>query len=286
MSCMIEQPRMTIRTKIALALWAFIALGIVLTPRILRNLMPRKHIYISIENQKKIAKYEKEVHKSRWTQKNKYHKPPSKFNPNEYQLKDWMSLGLSEKQAKVVLKFCRFPLQSNEDLKRIFVIPGQLFELIKDSTFYPTQPNLSFHLKKEPQEKTQNLLMISKLDSANLIKIKGIGPFYVKMILKYERSLGGFNKKEQLLEVYKMTPEVYEILCDKIDFSEPNIRKISVNLAAEEELNAHPYINRWQANSIVKMRKQLGGYMHLNELLKSHLITKEDFEKLEPYVSL
>jgi hypothetical protein len=49
-----------------------------------------------------------------------------------------MQLGLSEKQAAVVLKFTSRGLKSNEDLQRVFVISDELFELIKDSTFYPT----------------------------------------------------------------------------------------------------------------------------------------------------
>jgi DNA uptake protein ComE-like DNA-binding protein len=106
------------------------------------------------------------------------------------------------------------------------------------------------------------------------------------MIMRYERSLGGFLKPEQLLEVYKMTPEIYALLCDRLDFSVPNIRQISINKASVEALDRHPYLNRWQANSIVKMRIQLGGFQSLNELRKSHLINAEDFEKLEPYVSL
>jgi DNA uptake protein ComE-like DNA-binding protein len=106
------------------------------------------------------------------------------------------------------------------------------------------------------------------------------------MIMRYERALGGFHKKEQLLEVFKMNGETYELLCSKLDFSETQIRKISINKATAEELDQHPYVNRWQANSIVKIRIQLGGYQSLNELRKSHLINAEDFEKLEPYVSL
>jgi DNA uptake protein ComE-like DNA-binding protein len=42
--------------------------------------------------------------------------------------------------------------------------------------------------------------------------------------------------------------------CNKLDFSETLIRKISINKANAEELDRHPYLNRWQANSIVKMR--------------------------------
>jgi DNA uptake protein ComE-like DNA-binding protein len=271
--------------------WSILALGIVLAPRIIRTCFPGDPIKVEIKTLKKIKLFRKAQRKKQWNYKRKrYHTPPSKFNPNEYSLSQWMELGLTEKQANVVLKFCKYPLKSNADLKRIFVIPDALFERIKDSTFYPDKPSDKLQLQPSSHPEKQQLLTtrygIETIDSTQLVSIKGIGPFYAKMIMRYERSLGGFLKPEQLLEVYKMTPEIYALLCDRLDFSVPNIRQISINKASVEALDRHPYLNRWQANSIVKMRIQLGGFQSLNELRKSHLINAEDFEKLEPYVSL
>jgi DNA uptake protein ComE-like DNA-binding protein len=271
--------------------WSILALGIVLAPRIIRTCFPGDPIKVEIKTLKKIKRFRRAERKKQWNYKRKrYHTPPSKFNPNQYSLSQWMALGLTEKQANVVLKFCKYPLKSNADLKRIFVIPDALFERIKDSTFYPDKPSDKLQLQPSSHPEKQQLLAtrygIETIDSTQLVSIKGIGPFYAKMIMRYERSLGGFLKPEQLLEVYKMTPEIYALLCDRLDFSVPNIRQISINKASVEALDRHPYLNRWQANSIVKMRIQLGGFQSLNELRKSHLINAEDFEKLEPYVSL
>jgi DNA uptake protein ComE-like DNA-binding protein len=168
------------------------------------------------------------------------------------------------------------------------VIPEALYQRIKDSTIYPNKAPIHTptNLSTLQPEKQPKRITIGAIDSAKLVSIRGIGPFYAKMIMRYERALGGFHKKEQLLEVFKMNGETYELLCSKLDFSETQIRKISINKATAEELDQHPYVNRWQANSIVKIRIQLGGYQSLNELRKSHLINAEDFEKLEPYVSL
>lgn len=286
---MSQQPKLTPRTKTGLIVWSILALGIVLTPRIIRTCFPGDPIHIEIRTLKKIQQFEKSERRKQWHHKqNRYHTPPSKFNPNEYTKAQWMALGLTEKQANVVLKFCRYPLKSNEDLKRIFVIPEALYQRIKDSTIYPNKspqyiPTNQIITQAEKQPKRIN---IGEIDSSKLVAIKGIGPFYAKMIMRYERALGGFYKKEQLLEVFKMNADTYDILCDKLDFSETHIRKISINKATAEELDHHPYLNRWQANSIIKMRIQLGGFQSVNELRKSHLINTEDFEKLEPYVSL
>ena len=286
---MINQPKLTSQTKSGLFIWSVLALGIVLTPRILRTCFPGDPIKIKITALKKINQFKKTERKRLLTyRQSRYRVPPSKFNPNEYTKAQWIALGLTQKQAEVVLKFCKYPLKSNEDLKRIFVIPEALFLRIKDSTIFPNKvPNhiLTNAATLQPENQPKRIT-IGSIDSAKLVSIRGIGPFYAKMIMRYERALGGFHKKEQLLEVYKMNAETYEILCSKLDFSETQIRKISINKANAEELDRHPYMNRWQANSIVKMRIQLGGFQSLNELRKSHLINAEDFEKLEPYVSL
>ena len=286
---MSQQPKLTQRTKSGLIVWSILALGIVLTPRIIRTYFPGDPIKIEIKTLKKIKRFKKAERKKQWNyRRNRYHIPPSKFDPNEYTLTQWMALGLTEKQANVVLKFCKYPLKSNEDLKRIFVIPEALYQRIKDSTIYPSKaPNrIPTNASTVQAEQQPKRITIGTIDSSKLVSIRGIGPFYAKMIMRYERALGGFHKKEQLLEVFKMNAETYEILCNKLDFSETLIRKISINKANAEELDRHPYLNRWQANSIVKMRIQLGGFQSLNELRKSHLINAEDFEKLEPYVSL
>jgi len=280
----------TKKTKISLALWGLFIFIVILTPRILRNLIPDQPIELTVQQQQEIQEMitTNQQPKKHFFTRKKYRRPPHLFNPNQYTLEDWKSLGLSEKQASAVLKFCRFPLKSNADLKKIFIIPDELYQLIKDSTFYESTPSFESKPKEVFKKKVTQIepIQMLNLDSARLVALPGIGPFYAKMVMKYEKALGGFHSKEQLLEVYKMNEEVYEILCKHLNFNRPNIRKISINQATKEELAKHPYIDTWQANSIIKMRKQLGGFQSLKELLDSHLINPESFEKILPYVSL
>ena len=287
-------PKLTSKSKLGLLIWCFCLLLISYTPRILSTFYPSPPIEISIHTKHKIKQLNQNYSriKNRF-KKRQYHLPPRKFNPNEYSETDWMALGLSRKQAAAIKKFCKYPLKSNEDLARIFVIPKELFIKIKDSTFYSNSSNILFRDEKgkTPTSNQQKIsvpliINVATLDSTSLISIKGIGPFYAKMVLKYERALGGFYDPKQLLEVYKMNDKTYQILIAHLDFSSPNIRKISINRASVEELAKHPYLSWWQANSIVKMRTQMGGYHSIDELLNSHLINQDAFDKIEPYVSL
>ena len=217
----------------------------------------------------------------------KFKVPPKHFNPNEYNLKDWMYLGLSEKQANIVLKFSKYGLKSNEDLKRIFVINDELFALLKDSTFYPQKeiksedkPNF---VKEEKKVKRAELNLAS---IEEFTELKGIGPFFAKQIVRYREQLGGFVRKEQLMEVWKMNVETYDILVQQCDIDPNKVRKLQLNEVDVETLKAHPYLNWSQANSIVKMRMQRGKFNSIEEIKESKLIDEETFQKLLPYLSL
>ena len=119
-----------------------------------------------------------------------------------------------------------------------------------------------------------------------LLTIKGLGPYYAKAILKYKDELGGFVRKSQLMEIYKMNTESYEKIIPYLKINPSDVRTININEATVEELNAHPYLIWGQANSIVKMRMQKNGFKNINEIKQSHLIDEETYEKLLPYLSL
>jgi competence ComEA-like helix-hairpin-helix protein len=245
-------------------------------------------------NSEKIAEFErthkkfkKRNYSNYYSKKKKYKAPVSKFNPNNYSLSDWMNLGLSEKQSVVVLKFTSRGIYSEEDLKRIFVIPDVLFELIRDSVVYPERfqnsPNQESFKK---QAKQIILINLNTADTTEFMKIYGIGAFYAKQIIRYREKLGGFFKKEQLFEVWKMTTEAYDKIKDHVFISEKDVKRININSVTIEELKVHPYLKWNQANSIIKMRIQRNGFKNIEEIKESVLIDSETYEKLFPYLSL
>jgi DNA uptake protein ComE-like DNA-binding protein len=223
----------------------------------------------------------------KWSSKQKkLRKPTEKFDPNLLSKEAWMSFGLSEKQASVVLKIAKRGIHSNEELQKIKFIPEKVFENIKEFTKYDVKEQ-SKELSKKPEfEPSKQKLNINQTSEQELMEIKGLGPFYARQIMKYQQSLGGFVRKEQLLEVWKMTPEIYAQIQAFIHCEPSNLRKISINTASAEELQAHPYLNWNQANSIVKMRTQKGRFHSILEIKESVIIDEETFEKVRPYLSL
>ena len=212
----------------------------------------------------------------------RYNAPPEQFDPNTYGLQDWMNLGMSEKQAEVVLKFSERGLRSNDDLQRIFVFPGELFELVRDSTFYPEQKKIE---KESPQkQQTIELIDINTASMTELETLPGIGPFYAKLIVEHREKLGGFLEKGQLLEMYKFDDERMAQIDSYIFVSSVSPVQLNINKATLEELRNHPYIDYYVANSIVKMRSH-EEFKMVSDIKRSKLIDEELFVKLKPYLT-
>lgn len=265
---------------------------IVFLPRFLSNLRTEDNIKITeqeiaiLDKKQQFYRYQRKF--KQWDfKKKRFSVPPTKFNPNEYSKEQWMALGLSEKQSNVVLKFTSRGIYSNDDLKQIFVIPEVLFELIKDSTIYPEK-----NFKNEFEKNLQKDVPVVKLVDLNTASIeeftnlKGIGQFYAKQIIRYREQLGGFCNKEQLLEVWKMNLETYDKIKDFVFSSKSQFKQISLNTTNVNELNAHPYLDWNQANSIIKMRQQRDAFKTIEEIKESVLIDEETYNKIAPYLTL
>ena len=279
------------RSKRGLLVLILASLGLIFFPRVYMFFQKEEAFVI---NSEKIAEFErthkkfkKRNYSNYYSKKKKYKAPDSKFNPNTYTLSDWKNLGLSEKQSLVVLKFTSRGIYSEQDLKRIFVIPDVLFELIRDSVVYPERfqnsPNQESFKK---QAKQITLINLNTADTTEFMKIYGIGAFYAKQIIRYREKLGGYFTKEQLFEVWKMTNEAYDKIKDHVFISEKDVKRININSVTIEELKVHPYLKWNQANSIIKMRIQRNGFKNIEELKESVLIDSETYEKLFPYLSL
>lgn len=278
------------RSKRGVFIFIIISLLVVFTPRILFSLKQEETFIVSSETIKELKRsayksnYKRKKYKSNYKKKNRFKIPPVKFNPNSYSMEEWMYLGLSNKQAAVVLKFTERGIYSNEQLKKIVFIPNQLYNLIKDSTIYPDKVDFASEKKKET--KLFSRIELNGADQEKLEEIPGIGTFFAKNILKHRDRLGGFLRKEQLLEVWKFDIEKLNAIEQYIEVDSEKIKRIELNTISVEELKDHPYLNWSAANSIIKIRAQKGRFKSIEEIKESVLMDEEMFEKLKPYLTL
>lgn len=271
-------------------LWLLLlGVAISFTPRLLASLLqPKVEIsyttFLKAQSElKEVSGDKQEPDQKKSSDKKKkraYRTPVSKFDPNLYQVSDWMKLGLSEKQANVVVNFAKRGIKNNNDLSRIFVIDSELFDLIKDSTTYPNPIN-----KVSVPEKKIVFVDLNSASMEELMSVSGIGEFYAKKIIERRGKLGGFVRKEQLLELWKFDEEKFNKVKDQVIVKgEP--KRININAADIDELKSHPYLSYTEANAIVKYRSQHGLYKSIEEIKQSDWIDEMVFEKIEPYLTI
>lgn len=214
-----------------------------------------------------------------------------KFNPNTLTKEGWETLGLSAKQAQSIVNYTakggRF--YKPEDLQKMYTISPEMYKIILPFAYIPESINISKNdspfERKEFAKKAPVSVDINTADSALLDEIKGIGGTFALRILKYRERLGGFYKKEQLLEVYGLDSNKYAEIKDQIKIGNSPLKTININTATFDDLKRNPYLTFKQINAIIQYRRQHGNYTGVADLKKIILLNQQVIDKITPYIS-
>ncbi len=136
------------------------------------------------------------------------------------------------------------------------------------------------------REKKPFTIHANTCDTLDLQQIRGIGSAFSKRIIKYRDQLGGFVRKEQLLEVWGIDSAKYAQIEGAFIIDKKNIRKINLNTVTINDLKKHPYLDYYQAKAIVQTRDSQGLYKSIDDILKIALIDKETFELICEYLEI
>jgi competence protein ComEA len=128
---------------------------------------------------------------------------------------------------------------------------------------------------------------LNSADTTELKSLRGIGSGFARRIVKFRDKLGGFYCKEQLLEVYGLDENIFNLIKDGVLVDVSTIKKMKVNELSIKELKNHPYISYYQALAIVNARdantdKRLNS---ADEIAISNDITADDIERITHYIS-
>lgn len=277
------------RSRRGIVIFIILFLVVVLVPRFISFFGSTPHFEFSQTDfePRVFRKFTPSKTKFQYTNKQKKRRfkiPDRKFDPNQYAPSDWMNLGLSQKQADLVVKFGKRGFYSHKDLQRVFVISEEFFVRIKDSLVYPVKENkiISETLNKVALIKVE----LNTASKEELLSIKGIGNYFAEQIIQRRNILRGYVNIKQLLEIYHFNEEKLFQLESKITVDPTAIQQFNLNEASVEELKTHPYFTWNVANSIVKLRTQLGGFEKIEDIKRSVLIDEVLFDKVKPYLSL
>ena len=123
---------------------------------------------------------------------------------------------------------------------------------------------------------------VNMADTALLRRIPGIGGKISEAIVAYRKKLGGFYSVEQLRELKIVSPELLEWF--EVS-SSPDIQRLNINKASFQALNHHPYISYEQTKALLQYIRLYGKVKDEQALLETGLFTKEEVEKLKPYLA-
>ena len=193
-----------------------------------------------------------------------------RFDPNTATLDELERLGLSERQAEVILRYRekggRF--RRKGDFAKMYVVSDTLFERLEPFIDIP---------------KTD----LNRADSAALVQLPGIGPYYARMIIACRDSLGGFYDKRQLLGIKGFDDERFATLEDLVTADPRDIRKLRPWEMDEDALAGHPYIGRRRARAL---RLYAGvadsSGWSVRALLREQVLDTASLERLRPYLDL
>lgn len=126
-------------------------------------------------------------------------------------------------------------------------------------------------------------ISLNSTDTTEWKKIPGIGSSYSSRIVKYRSLLGGFVSKEQLLEVYGISSDIYFRISPYIS-EDSNFIKLHINELEFNQLLRHPYLNYNQVQAIMNLRNKKGNIASINELHMLDEFSNEDITRLQPYL--
>jgi len=211
------------------------------------------------------------------------------FDPNTIDSIGFTRLGLKSYIASNILKYRhkggKFKIVT--DFCKVYGIAPEKFKELEPYIAIKEiqKPKLDTVLTPRKVFKQDIIVDLNSADTALLMQVKGIGRGYAKGIVRFRKETGGFVSVDQLHEIYGMRSENFDKIRPFCTVNTALIQRLKVNNASVERLNAHFYINFYQAKALFELRRNKGKLHELNDLKVLLEFTQEDLIKLKPYLS-
>ncbi len=207
------------------------------------------------------------------------------FDPNKIDSAGFVRLGLKPYVASNIMKYRNKggKFRTAADFAKVYgVLPEKMKELEPYIAIEEIKPN-----KKEvtSTKRTDLVVDLNSADTTLLMQVKGIGRGYAKGIVRFRQSTGGFVSVDQLSEIYGMRPENMEKIRPYCTINLSLVQKIKVNAATAQRLDAHPYLNFYQARAIYELRRNKGKLHDINDLKVLSELNENDLMRIKPYLS-
>lgn len=219
------------------------------------------------------------------------------FDPNTADSSQLLRLGLRPWQVRNIYKYRSKGgvYRKKEDFARLYGLTvkeyRELEPYIRISSDYTTPASTLFGDKEETTHERDTLkypiktevpssVNLNTTDTMLLRKVPGVGEAFARRIIKYGQRLGGYVSPEQLREIEDFPESAIPFFV----VQHPKTQKINVNKLTLNQLQRHPYINFYQAKTIIEYRRLRGPLTSLQDLKLHKDFPPEAISRLEPYV--
>ena len=212
------------------------------------------------------------------------------FNPNEASEEEFMKLGFPKWLAGRIVNYRtkggKFKVKS--DVQRIYGFPDSLYAKVEAYIELPDTLKAKIpKLNPESREirRTEKIYDLNKASQEELTELRGIGKAYASRIVKFKELLGGFIKKEQLMEVYGFSDSLYYSLEHRVVVEDTlAVNPIDINTVKLGELSRHPYFTFTMAKRLVEYRERKGPYQSVSQIEEAGILNPHLYAKIKPYI--
>lgn len=229
------------------------------------------------------------------------------FDPNTADSSTLVHLGLKKWQVSNMLKYRakggRY--RRAEDMKKLYGMTDSMYQALlpyiqidtvaikqyRDSVRKSQMDSVrTDSLPRYISPKRDTILNLRTADTTELKKIRGIGSYRARQIVRYRKELGGFVHTEQLREIKALQPLLTDSLQADSLLSHFWIDSIiivplQVNSCRAETLERHPYLSFEQAKAVYELRRKKIRLESIEQLRRLDCFTEEELRRVEPYLS-
>ena len=217
------------------------------------------------------------------------------FDPNTADSTQLLRLGLQPYQVRNIYKYRAKGgiYRRKEDFARLYGLTVKDYRRLEPyirisadyqpaATLVGERPRFERDTVQYPVKiKETEHIVLNTADTNALKRVPGIGSYYAKEIVRHGKWLGGYVSVDQLDEIEDFPQEAKQYFT--VENAQP--QQLNINKLTLQQLRRHPYINYYQAKTIVDYRRLHGDIRSLDDLRFSRDFTPEAIRRLEPYVT-
>ena len=236
--------------------------------------------------------------------------PQFRFDPNTVSQEDFKKLGFKAYQSKMLMNYREAGgfFKEKSDFHKLYFVNDSIYDRHVDFIFIsnnfakadtvPTNKRKKW-TATDGREKVGKLKMehlgekrepffvkMNQSDTSEWKRFYGIGSGYANRIVKYRDIIGGYVRKDQLLEVYGFDTALYHKISDQLIVDSTFIKRINLNTVSTNRLSKHPYITWNMARVITDSRVQDGRFETKEDLLKRNLLNEVLYRKIAEYLEV